>query len=115
MVYGGWLSLLSAVHFLRSNMSFRFYSNLVSQASKNIAGGIFTLGLFLIGVAFLIFVLKDLFAFLAAGIFFIAGLGCAGTAIKIFFAQRRFEKQNREPEVYRENVRIRGDEDSDSN
>ena len=94
-------------------MSFRFYTNLVSQASRNIAGGIFTLGLFLIGVAFLIMVLKELFAFLAAGIFFIAGLGCAGTAIKIFFAQRRFERHNREPDDYRENVRIRGDEEND--
>lgn len=94
-------------------MSFRFYSNLVSQASRNIAAGVFTLGLFLIGVAFLILVLKELFAFFAAAIFFIAGLGCAGTAIKIFFAQRRFEKQNREPDVYRDNVRIKGDEDSD--
>ncbi len=95
-------------------MSFRFYSNLVSQASRNITAGIFSLGLFLIGIAFLILVLRDLFAFLAAGIFFIGGLGCAGTAIKIYFAQRRFEKQQRKPDVYRENVRIMGDEDHDS-
>jgi hypothetical protein len=95
-------------------MSFRFYSNLVSQASRNIAAGIFTLGLFLIGVAFLILVLRDLFAFLAAGIFFIAGLGCAGTSVKIYLAQRRFERQHREPDVYRENVRRMGDEDHDS-
>jgi hypothetical protein len=106
--------MLSAIHSLRSNMSFRFYSNLVSQASRNIAAGIFSVGLLLIGFGVVILALPEVFALLAAAVFFLVGAGCAGTAIKIYLAQRRFERQNREAEVYRENVRIRGDEDNDS-
>ena len=95
-------------------MSFRFYSNLVSHASRNIAAGIFSVGLLLIGFGVLIMALPKVFALLAAAVFFLFGAGCTGTAIKIFLAQRRFEKQNREPDVYRDNVRIKGDEDYDS-
>lgn len=93
---------------------FRFYTNAISQASKNVAKGIFVVGLLLIGFGILILALPELFAMLAALIFFIAGAGCAGTAIKIYLAQRRIDKFNSdESEEYRENVRIHIEDDYD--
>lgn len=88
-------------------MSFRFYTNMVSQASRTIAAGIFTTGLVLIGFGFMIYLLPKFFATLAAAVFFIAGAGCAATAIKIFWAQRQLDKMNHEDShQYRENVQI---------
>jgi len=58
---------------------FDFYTNAVSQATRKAAMGIFVVGLLLIGFGILILALPELFAMLAALIFFIAGLGCAGT------------------------------------
>ena len=93
---------------------FRFYTNAISQASKNVAKGIFVVGLLLIGFGILILALPELFAMLAALIFFIAGAGCAGTAIKIYLAQRRIDKfHSDESGDYRENVRIRIEDDYD--
>ena len=88
-------------------MSFRFYTNMVSQASRSIAAGIFTVGLVLIGFGFMIYLLPKLFAMLAAAVFFIAGFGCTVTAVKIFLAQRQLDKMNsEESQDYRENVQI---------
>ena len=89
-------------------MSFQFYSNVISQASRRIASGIFTTGLLLIGFGLLIYVYPKFFATLAAMIFFVAGLGTCITALKIFAAQHRMNKNiNNESAEYRENVRIR--------
>jgi len=89
-------------------MSFQFYSNVVSQASRRIAGGIFATGLMLIGFGLLIYVYPKFFATLAAMVFFVAGLGTCITALKIFAAQHRMNKNiNNESNEYRENVRIR--------
>jgi CHASE2 domain-containing sensor protein len=89
-------------------MSFQFYSNVISQASRKIAGGIFTTGLLLIGFGLLIYVYPKFFATLAAMVFFVAGLGTCITALKIFAAQHRIDKNiNKESNEYRENVRIR--------
>jgi hypothetical protein len=86
---------------------FRFYTNAVSQASRSIATGIFTVGLLLIGFGILILALPELFAMLAAVIFFIVGAGCGVTAIKIFLAQRQIDKINSDDsQGYRENVQI---------
>jgi hypothetical protein len=86
---------------------FRFYTNAVSQASKSIAKGIFIVGLLLVGFGILILALPELFAMLAAAVFFIVGAGCVGTAVKIFLAQRRLSKiSSGDSEDYRENVRI---------
>ncbi|MFA5240372.1 MAG: hypothetical protein WC476_11795 [Phycisphaerae bacterium] len=86
---------------------FRFYSNAVSQASKGIAKGIFTVGLLLVGFGVLILALPELFAMLAALVFFILGTGCLGTAVKIFLAQRHLDKMNPDDSTaYRENVQI---------
>jgi len=95
-------------------MNFRFYRNAISQASRNIAAGIFITGLVLIGFGVIIIALPEIFAFLAAAVFFVAGLGCGITAVKIFLAQRRIDKIiSDDSEGYRKNVRIHVEEDYD--
>jgi len=89
-------------------MPFQFYSNVISQASRRIASGIFVTGLMLLGFGLLIYLYPKFFATLAAIVFFAAGLGTCVTAIKIFAAQHRIDKNiNNESTEYRENVRIR--------
>jgi len=88
-------------------MSFRFYTNVISRASKNVAAGIFITGLLLIGFGFLIYILKEIFAILAAIVFSVAGAGCLIIAVKIFLAQRKLDKiSSEDSEGYRENVHI---------
>ena len=89
-------------------MPFHFYSNMLSRASRSLASGILIVGLLLIGFGLLIMALPELFAFLAAAVFFVAGIGCAVTAIKIFWMQRhldRFASQD-DANAHRINVRI---------
>lgn len=94
---------------------FRFYSNTLSQATKGVAAFIFIIGLLLIGFGVVIIAFPEIFAFLAAMIFFIAGLGCAGTALKIFLASRRMRGNDSAPSnEYRDNVRIHELDDFDS-
>ena len=96
-------------------MSFQFYSNVISQASRRLAGGIFTTGLMLIGFGLLIYLMPKLFATLAAIVFFIAGIGTCITALKIFMAQRQIDKGiNNEPNEYRKNVQIHTEERYDN-
>ena len=96
-------------------MSFRFYTNAISQASRSIAAGIFVVGLLLIGFGVIIIALPELFAMVAAVIFFIAGVGCGVTAIKIFLAQRQLNKINSDDsQGYRENVQIHIEEHYDT-
>ena len=88
-------------------MSFRFYTNAISQASRNVAAGLFITGLLLIGFGFMVYILRDLFAILASIVFFVAGVGCGITAVKIFWAQRKLDKINSDnSQGYRENVQI---------
>jgi hypothetical protein len=88
-------------------MPFRFYNSAVSQATRGIATGIFVVGLLLVGFGMLILKMPEIFALLAAGIFFLAGSGCALTAIKIYFAQRAMDRNNpSQGAAYRDNVRI---------
>ena len=88
-------------------MSFRFYTNMISQASRTVAAGIFILGLLLIGFALLIYALPKFFATLAAIVFFVAGLGCAITAVRVFLAQRKLDKfSSDDSDAYRKNVQI---------
>ena len=95
-------------------MNFRFYTNAISQATRKVATGIFIVGLLLVGFGILILALPELFAMLAAAVFFIVGAGCVGTAIKIFLAQRRLNKINSDDsQGYRENVRIHIEEHYD--
>jgi len=96
-------------------MSFRFYTNAISKASRNIAAGIFITGLLLIGFGFLIYALKEIFAILAAIVFSVAGAGCLITAVKIFLAQRKLDKlTSDDSEAYRKNVQIHIEEDFDA-
>ena len=89
-------------------MTFQFYSNIISQASRKIASGIFTTGLMLIGFGLLIYLYPKFFATLAAMIFFAVGLGTCITALKIFAAQHQMNKNfDNESNDCRENVRIR--------
>jgi len=48
------------------------------------------------------------FAYLVAMVFFVAGLGCAATGLKIYWAQRRIDRFTTDDDldVYRKNVRI---------
>jgi hypothetical protein len=95
-------------------MSFRFYTNVISQASRNFAAGLFITGLLLIGFGFLVYILRDLFAVLASIVFFVAGVGCGITAVKIFWAQRKLDKINSgDSQNYRENVQIHIEEFQD--
>jgi len=84
---------------------------MLSQASRTLAASILMVGLLLIGFGMLIMALPELFAFLAAAVFFLAGVACAITALKIFWAQRRFNKQmSHDSDAYRENVVIHRDD-----
>ncbi len=88
-------------------MSFRFYTNVISQASRTVAASLSVLGLMLVGFGVIIAAFPEVFAYLAAAIFFVAGIGCAITAFKIFWAQRKLDKTTSDDSPgYRENVRI---------
>jgi hypothetical protein len=88
-------------------MSFRFYTNAISQASRNFAAGLFIVGLLLIGFGFLVYILRDLFAVLASIVFFVAGIGCGITAVKIFWTLHKLDRAAPDDsEPYRENVQI---------
>jgi hypothetical protein len=96
-------------------MVFRYYTNALSSASRGLARWLFVLALLLIGFGVLILAFPEVFAFLAALVFFIAGLGVGGTAVKIYLAQRRFDKMNPpDSQSYRENVRIHTFESEDN-
>jgi hypothetical protein len=97
----------------RCGMSLRFYTNVISQASRNFAAGLFIVGLLLIGFGFLVYILRDLFAILASIVFFVAGIGCGMTAVKIFWAQRKLDKAVSDSPDYRENVQIHIEEHQD--
>lgn len=95
-------------------MSLRFWTNAVSEASRRVAAGIFIVGLLLIGFGVIILALPEIFAFLAAAVFFVAGVGCGVTAVKIFLVQRELNKLNTDDsQGYRENVHIHTEEHYD--
>lgn len=86
-------------------MVFRFYNSAVSQASRSLAYSILVIGLMLMGFGVIIAAMPEVFAYLAAAVFFVLGLGCALTALKIYLAHRRLSRAA-PPQVYRDNVRI---------
>jgi formate/nitrite transporter FocA (FNT family) len=89
-------------------MFLRFYTDTVSKFSRAMSAGIFITGLLLIGFGVLIAAFPQFFAYIAAGVFFIAGFGCIVTAAKILLTQRRLSKLMRDDSYTgRENVRIR--------
>jgi len=87
-------------------MIFRHYSNALSQASRAVASGLLVVGMLLIGFGVLIAALPELFAYLAAVLFFVAGVGCGATALKIFWAQHQGDEAEG-PGPMRHNVRVR--------
>jgi len=93
-------------------MPFQFYSNLFSRASRSMASGIMVVGLLLIGFGLLIFVLRDLSAFLAAALFFTAGAGCMAFAAKVFWIQWRLDRSQSpdDEDIGRINVRIHAED-----
>jgi len=86
---------------------------MISQASRSLARWLLSVGLLLIGFGLLVYWLRDIFAIIAAGVFVFAGFGCAVTAVKIYFSQRRLDKESRPENAHRENVRIRFEEHYD--
>ena len=93
---------------------FGFYTNAVSRASRQFAAGTFVLGLILIGVGFLIWVLRELFAILFAVLFCTAGVGCSIFAVRLFWVQRKLRKMGEgDSGGYRENVSIHIEEGHD--
>ena len=90
-----------------------FYKTTLSNASRSFAIGTIIIGLLLIGFGVIIIALPEVFAFLAALIFFIAGLGCAVTGIKIFLTMRKLGKIDHDSCGYRENVRISSEQHFD--
>jgi len=87
-------------------MIFRYYSNAVSQATRGIATGILIVGMMLIGFGMLIAAMPEVFAYLAAGLFFLGGFGCAVTAFKIYWAQRQAQRMDGPSGTVYHNVRI---------
>ena len=84
---------------------------MISRASRSVASGIFILGLMMVGFGFVIYVFPEFFATLAAIVFFLAGLSCAITAIKIFWVTHKIGKTPYdESERYRKNVQIHTEE-----
>ena len=90
-------------------MVFRFYSNQLSQATKGVAAWIFMAGLFLVGFGLLVILLKDVFVFIAAGIFFLFGFWVMYYAVRLYLAARRMGKDapDEQSQAYRENVKVR--------
>ena len=87
--------------------------NSVEQAGKGFAKGMFIIGLLLVGFAMLVWVLKEIFAFIAAGIFILAGVWCCGFSIKVWWHTRKFKAgPNGDENSYRENVRIHHSEEN---
>jgi hypothetical protein len=97
-------------------MPFRFYTNMLSHASRTAASTVLVVGLLLIGFGLLIAALPRLFAYLAAAVFFVAGIGCAIFAVKIFWLQRRLDRltSHDEHDAFRINVRIHSNDRHES-
>ena len=85
---------------------FRFDSNLFSQATRGMAKGSFFTGLLLIGFGMLVFVLRDVFAIIAAAIFFMAGISAILYSIKLFWVSSQMRKSGDSRDGHRDNVQI---------
>jgi hypothetical protein len=77
-----------------------------SQATRGMAKGSFFTGLFLIGFGMLVFVLRDVFAFIAAAIFFMTGFSAILYSIKLFWASSQMRKSGANRDGHRDNVQI---------
>ena len=95
-------------------MFFQFNST-TRQLGRTLAKTQLIIGLSLIAFAMIVWLLKDIFAFIAMGILLLIGLGCCINAIKIFFSTIRFMHDPNAPNAdHRKNVRIhQSDSDND--
>jgi hypothetical protein len=85
-----------------------FFSRPVEQqVGRTLVRGSLFGGLLLIGFGMLVFILRDVFAFLAAAVFFIAGFSAIGYAIRTWILLFKMNHSGRDG---RENVRIHGDD-----
>jgi hypothetical protein len=93
-------------------MSFQLFTNMATLVSKAAARWMFVGGMFFIGLGFLVWILRELFAFIFTAIFVLIGIGLIVTAIKILWAQHRLNKAMRKADGddLRQNVRIRIEE-----
>lgn len=93
-------------------MLFKYGLDMLLQANKAIAKIIFVVGLMLMGFGLLIFILKDIFAALAAGIFIVAGLLCCGMSVKICWRNMKMRKSAGDDfRNFRKNVKIHNPDD----
>ena len=92
-------------------MPFRYYSNMMTQASRGFAKGLFIIGLLLIGFGVLVYVFKEILAAIAAVIFVAVGLVCCFGSIKLFLQSLNRHKDAPDG---RKNVRIRFEDNQDS-
>jgi hypothetical protein len=88
-------------------MAFNIFTNIVSLASRRVAGWLLVVGLGFTGFGILIITYPKFFATLAAVVFFIAGAGFILTAVKIYLAGRKLKRAiDKDSDAYRENVRL---------
>ena len=90
-------------------MFFKYHTNAMSQMSRGFAKGLFVIGLLLIGFGVGVYVLKEIFAAIAAAIFVAAGGVCCYNAIKLFFVSRRMRNMDVDFDQgsgYRKNVQV---------
>jgi len=82
---------------------FFFSADPLRDTGRAMAAGALLVGLLLIGFGLLVFILKDLFAFLAAAVFFMAGFSAIIYAVRIYWLTRKIKPPS---DGYRENVEI---------
>ena len=91
-------------------MSFKIFTNMISLASRRMAGGILFSGLVLAAFGVLLIEFPKFFAYIAAGFFFIAAGLLIVTSLKIYIAGWRFKRTidsfSNPPSDGRENVRV---------
>lgn len=75
---------------------FRFFFSqpVSSQISNTLIKGSLVTGLLLISFGLLVFILRDLFAFLAAAVFFMLGFSAIAYAIRMWVAKLKMDRSN---------------------
>jgi uncharacterized membrane protein HdeD (DUF308 family) len=80
---------------------FRMYSNFASSMTRRAAAGVLIIGMLLIGFGVLILAFPEVFAMLAAIVFFIIGLSVVGAAVRMYLGARRISRPDWPDEGYR--------------
>ena len=90
-------------------MDFRYYNNMLSEGTKQMASWLAVFGLGLIGVGYLIFILRDLFAMIFTCLFCMAGIWCILKAVKLYFSIPKIDDGNNikgDAHEHRKNVNV---------